>query len=152
MIWQEYTPYEVITPSQSSKLSVTTKLSRHWLHFLCHTSHPPDLLCNLKFVILSPLHLFCPSPAPLPLTTISLFSVPTSFSGFWTPHVTEIVFVLLWLISLGIIPSKSIRVIHVYHSKTTSSLLFYIIFQYSSIYFLALYSSSLVCIKPGIFT
>ena len=87
------------------------------------TIHPCDLFYSWKFVPLNPLHLFHPSLHPLPsgnhqfllciYESISVLLCLFICFVFEILHVNEIVWYLsfsVWLISLGVIPSRSIRV------------------------------------------
>ena len=55
----------------------TKLLQYYWLYSLCYTLHLWDLFYNWEFVLLNPLHLFCPHPHPhtlwwLPVTFLYL--------------------------------------------------------------------------------
>ena len=77
------------------------------------------LFYSWKFVHLNSLHLFCLlSSPPIPLAITNLFSVSTSLFLFFVCFVSDstykwnyMVYAFLWLISLKVIPSRSIHVV-----------------------------------------
>ena len=101
-----------------------TKLWHHWLYFLCWEDHihMACLFYDQTFVSLNPLRLFAPpAPPPSPLLAISSFSVSVSVFLFRfylfvlvlgsTYMWNNTLFGFLWLISLSIIPSRSMHVV-----------------------------------------
>jgi len=93
------------------------------------TSYLNHLFCSWNFVLHNLSHLFLSSLIPLWSVTSSLFSVfktldfITFLFFYFVPYIIETIpylFFFVWLISLGIIPSRSIRVVT--HGKISFSL------------------------------
>ena len=85
----------------------------------CYTLHPHDIyFITGSLYLLTPFtHFAHPLPPPLPLATTHLFCVSVSLVWVLVVNSTykrdHTVFVFLWLISLSIMPSRSIHVARV---------------------------------------